>query len=205
MRTSALSRGSDLAGQLLRLDDRVGAGDGVTAGALEVEAAAVLLRVPVAPAERLPASAHEPREPHLLAARRAPARQRLLLRRRLGRGGRGRHGGFRYGDFSSRSQQTHAGGGRRRHRWLSRRGGTDGAGLGGHRGSGGSHDGIERRGGGGGAWTVRHGAAVLLVADGAHAEGRRAPEETAARGAHRRGASATYLLLRHPARGVCGS
>jgi len=88
-----------------------------------------------------------------------------------------------------------------RHSWLSRRGGTtgSGAGPGGHRGSGGSRDGIERRGG---AWTVRHGAAMLLVADGAHAEGRRAPEETAARGAHRRGASATYLLLRHPTRGL---
>jgi len=97
MRTWALSRRSDLAGQLLRLDDRVGARDGITAGALEVEAAAVLLRVPMAAAERVPASAHEAREPHLIAAPRtglaapsssppprargAATRRRLPLRR----------------------------------------------------------------------------------------------------------------------------
>ena len=85
---------SDFAGQLLSLDQGVGTGDGAAAGALEVEGAAVLLRVAVPPAEGLPAPAHEPpsappscstpRTGSAAAARSPPraSRMRAVIRRR---------------------------------------------------------------------------------------------------------------------------
>lgn len=60
--------------ELICLHDGVSPGDGLSAGGLEVERAAVLLRVPVRPAEHLPASAPETRQPNPLPARRAPTR-----------------------------------------------------------------------------------------------------------------------------------
>lgn len=57
---------------LVRLDDRIRPGDGVAAGAFEVEAAPVLLRVPVGTAKRSPAPAREPHQPHALPAATAP-------------------------------------------------------------------------------------------------------------------------------------
>lgn len=168
-------RRSDLVGQLLALDERVGAGYGVAAGALEVEAAGVLLRVSVRPAVGSPASACEPQQSHLLLARRAPVRRRLLLyyRRRLrvvlgGECGAinlsGRHGaGIRRncaGRDGSGARGGHGRGGPRRHRGA-----------------------VEE--------------AVLAVADGAHVEGGGVPVEAAATGTEDRLAGARLLLRRH--------
>jgi hypothetical protein len=99
------ARCSELVDLLVGPDDGVGAGDGVAAGAPVVVAAAVPVRVPVRAAEDAAAPALEPHQPHLPAARRAPAAlplPHLLIRRcrcrRLGtrrRRGRRRRGGER--------------------------------------------------------------------------------------------------------------
>lgn len=99
---SAIESDLDLV-ELVRLDEGVGSGDGLPADRLEVEGATMLLRVPVGPAVGRPAPAREPRQPHPLAARRAPARLRgrrrgrrtphLSGRTREGNGGDGGRGG----------------------------------------------------------------------------------------------------------------
>lgn len=82
---------SDLV-ELLGLDDGIGFGDLLSSHLFEIEGAAVVLRVPVGPAERHSAPALEPREPHAPPARQAPVRHRhrrrsnrnRLLRLRFG-------------------------------------------------------------------------------------------------------------------------
>ncbi|PKU63853.1 hypothetical protein MA16_Dca010771 [Dendrobium catenatum] len=81
--------------KFLGLDERIAAGNGVSAGRLEMEAARALLRVPVDPTVRRPALTLEPNEPNLFLAGRAPHRTFRLPRhprnanRRIRRG----HGG----------------------------------------------------------------------------------------------------------------
>lgn len=67
---------------LVGLDDGVGSGDGVAAGGLEIEGAAVLFRVAVRRAKGAPAAALESRQPHPPLAVHAPVlptRCRILL------------------------------------------------------------------------------------------------------------------------------
>ena len=72
--------------ELLRFNDGIGPGDLLPPHLLEVERAAVLLRVPVGPTERGPTPALEPGQPHALPAHQAAIRPRhhavLIARRR---------------------------------------------------------------------------------------------------------------------------
>lgn len=63
--------------QLLGDDQRIGPGDRLPPHRLEIEGAAVFLRVPVDPAEGHAAPAPESGQTYLLPARRAPVRRRL--------------------------------------------------------------------------------------------------------------------------------
>ena len=73
---------SDLV-ELIGLDDGIGLGDLFPSHLLEIEAATVVLRVPVGPAECHPAPALEPREPHAPLTRHASVRLRCSSHRRL--------------------------------------------------------------------------------------------------------------------------
>lgn len=106
--------------QLLRFDQRVSSSYFLSPDRLEIEAARVLLRVPVGPAERDPAPALEPGQPNPLPACRAPVRPNRF-RYRLGR----RSYGYdrRRSRYGLRSRERHDGRQRRRRR---RRGGESG-------------------------------------------------------------------------------
>jgi len=73
---------SDLV-ELIGLDDGIGLGDLFPSHLLEIEAATVVLRVPVGPAECHPAPALEPRESHAPLTRHASVRLRCYSHRRL--------------------------------------------------------------------------------------------------------------------------